>query len=334
MKTTHTTNIQTAADLLHQGEVVAFPTETVYGLGANALSDAAVQKIFTAKGRPADNPLIVHIGSCSLLPQIVADVPPQAQALIDAFWPGPLTIVLPKTDALSNLVTGGLSTVGVRQPAHDTALALLQTANLPIAAPSANLSGRPSPTTAQHVLDDLSGKVAAVLDGAHVAIGLESTVIDCTVTPPVILRPGGITAEQIATIIGNVVVSKSPTNTEDTPKSPGMKYTHYAPQAPMTLVIGDTAFFQSIINRAREQGNRVGILVCEEHRDIYQADEIVTCGSREDSATTANRLYHALRTFDAQAVDIIYAEPYAETGLGTAIMNRLRKACGDRVIEQ
>jgi len=325
-------SIEEAAALLQAEEVVAFPTETVYGLGADATSDAAIAKIFAAKGRPNDNPLIVHIGSIEQLPQVVASVSDEAQQLMDAFWPGPLTIILPKQAGIAESVTAGLPSVGVRIPAHPVALALLQTVDLPIAAPSANVSGRPSPTKAQHVADDLDGKIAGIVDGGATEIGLESTVIDCTTTPPTILRPGGVTQAEIEAVIGAVCMAVSLEQAESTPKSPGMKYTHYAPSAPLFLVKGDRAYFAGVIADAKAEGKRVGILVPEEQAASYAAEVILTCGSKADLPSVSKRLYDALREFDAHDLDVIYAEPFYATDLGEAIANRLQKASGGRVI--
>jgi len=327
-------SIEEAASLLQNKQTVAFPTETVYGLGADATSDEAVSAIFAAKGRPGDNPLIVHIGSVEQLPQVVAEVSDAAKMLIDAFWPGSLTIILPKQANLSDLVTAGLSTVGVRIPSHPVALELLKKVNLPIAAPSANVSGRPSPTTAQHVADDLRGKIAGIVDGGETQIGLESTVIDCTATIPVILRPGGVTKEEIEAVIGKVYVYEAPKTEHRRPRSPGMKYKHYAPAAPMTIVRGDAGFFQQVIDEAQSDGKKVGILVSEENASKFDADVVVTCGTRSDFSSVAKRLYDALREFDQHDIDVIYCESFDDSGLGEAIMNRLLKASSHRVMAQ
>ena len=319
--------------MLQQGEVVAFPTETVYGLGADATSDEAVAKIFAAKGRPGDNPLIVHIGTLEQIHQVVSVMTDRAKRLMEAFWPGALTIILPKQAGISRGVTVGLSTVGVRLPSHPVALALLKAVNLPIAAPSANVSGRPSPTTAAHVADDLKGKIAGIVNGGRTEVGLESTVIDCSVDPPVILRPGGVTKEEIEAVIGPVQVALPAEEADLAPKSPGMKYRHYAPDAPMAIVQGDAAFFQRVIRDAQGEGKKVGILVTEESRELYEADLILTCGTKRDFSTIARNLYDVLREFNQSDVDVIYSESFADRGLGEAIMNRLRKAAGNRLID-
>ena len=333
LTTNHSLTIDEAAKLLRTGEAVAFPTETVYGLGADATSDDAVSKIFAAKGRPGDNPLIVHIGAIEDLQSVAAEVPDVAKKLMDAFWPGALTIVLPKGSSVSDKVTAGLNTVGVRMPSHPVALELLRKTKLPISAPSANISGRPSPTTAQHVIDDLDGKIAGVVDGGSCEIGLESTVIDCSAGTPVILRPGGVTWEQIEAVIGNVNVAESVSD-DESPKSPGMKYKHYAPAAPMFVVRGSHEFFDRVINDARADGKRAGILVTDENRDRYTADVILTCGSGKDASSIARELYDVIRRFDAYDLDVIYCESFGQSGIGAAIMNRLLKASGNRIIEE
>ncbi|MCL2563499.1 MAG: L-threonylcarbamoyladenylate synthase [Oscillospiraceae bacterium] len=325
-------SIEEAAALLRAGAVVAFPTETVYGLGADATSDAAIAQIFASKGRPGDNPLIVHIGDLAWLSSVVSACSDTAQRLMDAFWPGPLTVILPKHENLAERVTAGLSTVGVRMPSHSVALELLRAVELPIAAPSANVSGRPSPTRAVHVADDLDGRIAGIVDGGAAEIGLESTVIDCTVEPPVILRPGAVTRAEIEAVIGPVDVAEVRTDDVAAPKSPGMKYRHYAPKAPMTIVQGSEAFFRQVVAEARCAGKRVGVLVAEEHAHCCDADVVLTCGSGQ--AAVARRLYDVLREFDSADVDVIYSESFSEVGIGEAIMNRLRKASGGRVIAE
>lgn len=328
--------IKEAATLLQQNETVAFPTETVYGLGANALSDEAIKKIFEAKGRPTDNPLIVHIAEESQVEDFVQSIPTTAKQLMEAFWPGPITIILPKKEGtISPLVTAGLSTVAIRMPDHPIALALIKEAGLPIAAPSANRSGKPSPTTAQHVARDLNGKIGGIVDGGSTGVGLESTVIDCTKEFPIILRPGGITKEQIEQVIGPVNISGGKVDKKETPLSPGMKYKHYAPKAPLYLMDGKPEWIQSVINKKREQGLKVGMLASTETFPVYEADLVLDCGSREDLHTVARNLYSMLRKFDEVDLDCILAEVFPESGVGVAIMNRLEKAAGyQRICEK
>ena len=327
-------HIVEASKLLKRNEIVAFPTETVYGLGANALSDDAVNKIFEAKGRPSDNPLIVHIANSEQLNELVEELPFVAHQLVEHFWPGPLTLVLTKkASRLSNKVTPGLKTVALRMPDHPVALALLRASKLPLAAPSANLSGRPSPTTAMHVVADLDGRIAGVINGGATGVGLESTVIDCTANVPVILRPGGVTKEQIEAVVGEVYYDQALNEAGYVPKSPGMKYTHYAPSAPLQIVDGSRHFLQTIITNAQREGKKVGVLTTSENSDFYDADVVAVCGSRKKLATVANQLYKVLRSFDERHVDIIYSESFPSEGVGQAIMNRLLKAAGYVVIK-
>jgi L-threonylcarbamoyladenylate synthase len=323
-----------AAKILQQDEVVAFPTETVYGLGANATSDTAVEKIFKAKGRPSDNPLIVHISNKEQLEGLVEEIPVDASKLIDAYWPGPLTIIFKnKENVFSERVTAGLDTVGIRMPDHPVALSIIEATGLPIAAPSANRSGKPSPTTAQHVIDDLDGRIAGVVDGGETGVGVESTVVDCTGEIPVILRPGGITKEQLEEVVGKVEVDPSLKEGKGAPKSPGMKYTHYAPDAPVYLVDGTKEDVQRLVDEKKKEGLKVGVLTTEEQMDWYQADLILSAGRRDDLKTVAQHLYDTLRAFNRSNVDIIFAEMFPEEGVGLAIMNRLQKAAGYRVIK-
>lgn len=318
-----------AAEKLKQNEVVGLPTETVYGLGGNAESDEAVKKIFAAKGRPGDNPLIIHIATENQLQAFVKEVPENAQKLMDVFWPGPLTLILNKKEGkLSEVATAGLSTVGVRMPDHPVALAVIEASGLPIAAPSANLSGQPSPTTAGHVWHDLNGKIAGIVDGGATGVGLESTVVDCTGEIPVILRPGGITREQLEEVIGEVSTDPALSDPDQAPKSPGMKYRHYAPNAPLYLVAGSVERLQRRVDEKRAAGMRVGVMTTEENRERYQADVILTCGRREQLETVAEGLYDTLRAFNESDVDIIFGEVFPEEGVGVAIMNRLTKASG------
>lgn len=334
------TQIVDAAKLIRTGEVVAFPTETVYGLGADALSNRAVEKIFEAKGRPSDNPLIVHIGSLEQLDQVVSQVSDDAKRLIEAFWPGPLTLILPKQDMVADLVTAGLATVGVRMPDHPVALALIQAAGVPIAAPSANLSGKPSPTVAAHVQGDLEGRIAAIVDGGATGVGVESTVIDMTVQPAMILRPGGITFEQLQAVLGIVEIDPSfLVGAEVSPRSPGMKYTHYAPEGELWLVSGEQAVvrqrMETMLKEARQAGRKTGVLVTAESAaewaDSNCADVVLSCGSMDDLGSVARDLYAVLRQFDSMGVQFIVSPVFPRIGMGLAVMNRLEKAAGGRV---
>ncbi|WP_243291980.1 L-threonylcarbamoyladenylate synthase [Bacillus sp. FJAT-47783] len=326
--------IQEAAQFLKSGEVVAFPTETVYGLGADATSDEAVLKIYEAKGRPSDNPLIVHIADKHQVNDIATSIPEYAYKLMETFWPGPLTFILPKKAGLSTYVTAGLNTVAIRMPSHPVALSLIKASELPIAAPSANLSGKPSPTLAKHVEQDLHGRIAGIVDGGMTGVGVESTVLDCTEKMPVILRPGGISKEEIEEVIGKVEYDKNIVDEAKKPKSPGMKYTHYAPDAPLSIVEGSPQFLQSLIEKYRSQGKKVGVLTTEEHRTSYNADHIIVCGKRSDLSTVAAHLYDALRSFNEQSLDVLLSESFPKVGVGQAIMNRLLKAAGQRVIKE
>lgn len=314
------------AKYIQAGEVVAFPTETVYGLGADATNPDAVAKIFAAKGRPTDNPLIVHVASIEQIERCVTEVSPVAKSLIEAFMPGPLTVVLPSNGKISDLVTAGLDTVGIRIPDHPAAQELISKANLPIAAPSANLSGKPSPTSAIHVFQDLNQKIKAILDGGSTGVGLESTVVDCTGEKPEIIRPGGVTQSEIEEVLGYPIASTRLTNIEEQPKSPGMKYTHYQPDVPLVLIDGDEDFFQAKIDQYRASGQKVGVLASEELASVLSADQIHMCGTIENFATIASQLYQSLRAFKQTEVDIIMAEVFPTAGLGQAIMNRLTKA--------
>ncbi len=325
--------IEQAADLLKKNEVVAFPTETVYGLGGNAKCDRAVERIFAAKGRPSDNPLIIHIAEKSQLEEFVEEIPDKASILMNHFWPGPLTLIFNyKAGSLSGKATAGLQTVAVRMPDHPVAIAIIKKAGLPIAAPSANLSGKPSPTSALHVKEDLEGKIAGIVDGGLTGVGVESTVLDCTSDIPVILRPGGVTKEQLQEVVGEISSDPALTDTREAPKSPGMKYRHYAPDAPLVLVDGEKERIQELIQERKREGQRVGVLTTKENEDYYDADFIFTCGERARLETVAHSIYEALRSFNQYGVDIIYSEVFPNEGVGSAIMNRLLKAAGQRVI--
>ena len=318
-------DLKDAAKTLENGEVVAFPTETVYGLGADARNEKAVAKIFDAKGRPSDNPLIVHVHDKSQIRQFVTDIPAKAELLIDKFMPGPLTVILPANDRIASNVTAGLDTVGIRIPDHPLALKLLERCALPLAAPSANKSGKPSPTTADHVYHDLHGKIAGILDGGATGVGVESTVIDMTRETPVILRPGGVTHEEIEQVIGEVKLSNH-VKSDSTPKAPGMKYNHYEPNAPLYIIEGNQDFFQEQIERQQELGKTVGILASNEWCALLEADKSYACGSDSNLKEIAKHLYYGLRFFDETDVDIIFAQPYSQDGMGQAVMNRLDKA--------
>lgn len=335
------TQIVDAARMLRAGDVVAFPTETVYGLGANALSDEAVEKIFLAKGRPSDNPLIVHIGEKSQLSTVAGAIPEKGEQLMEAFWPGPLTVILPKTEGVAPLVTAGLESIGVRMPDHPIALALIREAGVPIAAPSANRSGRPSPTTAAHVLADMEGRVAGVLDGGATGVGVESTVIDVTVEPPIILRPGGITREQLEAVIGEVDLDPAfQVDAAAAPRAPGMKYTHYAPEGEMWLVEGEREKVREkmadMLHQAKQQGCKTGVLATAETyaywRQHPDADVVLSVGSHADLEGVAQQLYASLRSFDDHQAQFIVGETFSRKGLGMAVMNRLEKAAGGRIL--
>ena len=324
--------LQRAAGLLKEGKIVAFPTETVYGLGADALNPEAVAQIYDIKMRPADNPLIVHVTGMDQLAELVMEIPADALILAGYFWPGPLTIVLPKKELVPDITTAGLSSVAVRVPSHPLALKLIQAAGLPVAAPSANLSGRPSPTTAEHVLEDLAGRIEAVLDGGPSSVGVESTVISLVSKLPALLRPGGVTLEMLENVLGKKILDLSNSGKEirGIPPAPGMKYRHYAPKAPLYLVEGDEAFQRqqlvSLSDGLIMQGRKVGMLICEETKGLFPASVVKVLGSRGEPQVAAERLFSALREMDNLAVDAIVAEGFEEKGMGRAVINRLRKA--------
>lgn len=322
--------ISKASHIIRSGGTVAFPTETVYGLGANALDGEAVAKIFRAKRRPADNPLIVHISSREMLNMVAKDIPEMAFKLMDAFWPGALTIILKRKDGVPDITTGGLDTVAVRMPDHEIALSLIREAGVPIAAPSANISGRPSPTKAEHVIKDMDGRIDAVIAGDECRLGVESTVIDLTVTPPALLRPGGQNIEDIIGVIGKVNVS------EESVKSPGMRYTHYSPGTKLILVEGERKYVLVEINRLiheyREQGLKAGVLVSRESAPDIECDAKYILGSIDDMKEVASRLFSGLRFLDEAGVNVGIVEGvFPEKREGRAIMNRLRKAAGEKI---
>lgn len=330
--------LKEASAVIRSGGLVAFPTETVYGLGGDATNPEASRKIYAAKGRPSDNPLIVHIADFSQLRNIVAEVPQEAEKLAEAFWPGPLTMILRKNDVIPYETTGGLDTVAIRMPSHPVARAFLQDSGCMIAAPSANTSGRPSPTTAQHVWEDLHGKIEILLDGGPVGIGIESTIVDLSEERPMILRPGFITQEMLSAVLGDVGMDPglASENSKQPPKAPGMRYRHYAPKADLTLVEGTMEEVISKINaltrEAQAMGKSVGVLATEENKDRYVADHVIVIGQRQDEAEIARHLFDVLRQFDDLQVDLIYSESFVAAGVGQAIMNRLLKAAGHKRI--
>jgi L-threonylcarbamoyladenylate synthase len=318
-----------AVDLLTRGEVVAFPTETVYGLGAIATSEEAVAKIFEAKGRPQDNPLIVHIGSKEEISAFTHDIPKLAEVCMDMFWPGPLTLILPlKSDTLAKNVTAGLETVGVRMPEHSVALELLKQLKQPVAAPSANKSGKPSPTKAEHVFHDLAGKIPLILDGGTTGIGLESTVIDFVSDTPTILRPGGVTKEMLEKVIGQVSVAKS-TDHEDAPRAPGMKYAHYAPDSPVYLIENSITKVQQAVKKIHSEQKKVAIIASDLFSQI-KGDYFFSLGNENQLGDAGHLLYQALRNCDETDVDIILVPVLSKEGVGMAIMNRLEKAANGK----
>lgn len=322
------TEVKIGVELLKAGEVIAMPTETVYGLAGDATNDVAIRKIFEAKGRPADNPLIVHVASVEQAGHFAQTIPPVAKRLMEAFWPGSLTIILPSNGRASSLVTAGLDSIGLRMPDHDAALDLIRSSGLGLAAPSANRSGRPSPTSAKHVADDLSGRIAGIMDGGPTGIGVESTVIDCTTEPATILRPGGVTKEAIEAVIGPVNLDANLNDETAAPRSPGMKYTHYAPSAPLYLVDGGRDDLVQIVTARKEAGKRVGALVFDE--EPTPADVTLSLGRSMETA--AQRLYEALRKFDETDVEEIYVNRIEPTGVALAVYNRLYKAAGGKVV--
>lgn len=326
--------VKTAADFILQGEVVGMPTETVYGLAANALNGGAVAKIFRAKGRPQDNPLIVHIADFEQIYDLCPAVPPQAKLLAEAFWPGPLTMIVPKGDCIPNEVSCGLKTVGIRLPSHPLARALIRAAGVPLAAPSANTSGRPSTTTAEHVLRDMDGRIAAILDGGPCGVGVESTVVTLALDKPRLLRPGGVTLEQLQTVLGEVEVDRAlyeKIGDDVKVSAPGMKYRHYAPKAPVTVVRGTPQKTAKYI--AEHLSGPTGVLCFDEYEDDFPTCVVECFGSQNDLATQAREVFDRLRAFDDTDVQQIWAQCPSDEGLGLAVANRIKKAAGFHVIE-
>lgn len=330
--------VKKAAEIIKRGGLVAFPTETVYGLGANGLDENAVPKIYEAKGRPSDNPLILHISKLDEIEDIVKEIPKSALILAEEFWPGPLTMVFKKSERIPYRTTGGLESVAIRMPSNKIARELIKAAGVPIAAPSANSSGRPSPTKAAHVIYDLDGKIDMVIDGGEVDIGIESTIVDVTGEVPVILRPGFITEKMLSEAIGRVeideVVKSLNPDKDLKPKAPGMKYRHYAPRGKMTIYKGSHSKVVERINEeiSKLEGKKTGVLATDETKSYYRADIIISLGSREDGESIAHNLFDALRKFDDEDVEFIYSEGFDENKLGFAIMNRLHKSAGYNII--
>ena len=330
--------IQQAAQILKRGGLVGIPTETVYGLGANGLDPAAVARIFEAKGRPQDNPLILHIPDVGWLERYCRDIPASAIALANAFWPGPLTMILPRRENVPDIVTAGLDTVGMRCPSHALCRKIIAAADIPVAAPSGNTSGRPSPTTAKHMLEDMDGKFEAIVDGGPCTVGVESTIIDLTCTPPRLLRPGGITLEQLRSVLGEVEVDPAVTRimgAGEQPKAPGMKYRHYAPKAPVTVVAGDPERSAAYI--AAHAGEEDGIICFDEFMALFTGQSVtrpvMDLGPSGDKEEQARHIFDALRQFDHTDVPAIWAQCPDASGIGLAIANRLNKAAGFHIVE-
>ncbi|MET3618246.1 L-threonylcarbamoyladenylate synthase [Peptoniphilus olsenii] len=320
-----------------QGGLVVFPTETVYGLGGNGLDKEAAKKIYAAKGRPSDNPLILHIAENSQLDNLVEDIPEVAKKCMDKFWPGPLTMIFKRSKLIPDEVTGGLDTVAVREPSHNLANKILKAVNLPIAAPSANISGRPSPTKTEHVIEDLDGRVDIIVDGGKSVVGIESTVLDVTVNPPIILRPGKITLEDLQKIDSDITIDQGTIDAtnKQVPKSPGQKYKHYAPRAEAICFGGGIEKMILEIQKNIDKNNekKVAVLASTETMDKYTgADLVINLGSRDNLEEVASNLFDALRHCDEEGVDMIFAEGFEPMGLGLSIMNRLLKACSGRII--
>ena len=326
--------VRDAAAILRCGGLLGIPTETVYGLGADALNEDAVSRIFLAKGRPQDNPLIIHVPDASWLERYCRDVPPAAYQLAERFWPGPLTMILPRRDIVPLQTTGGLETVGVRCPNHPVTLAIIEAAGVPIAAPSGNTSGRPSPTTAAHMIEDMDGKIDGIVDGGPCTVGVESTIIDLTVTPPRLLRPGGLPLESLRQVLGEVAVDKAVTGllaAGERPRAPGMKYRHYAPHAPVTVVTGEPER-----SARRIQGllsDTAGVICFDEYAPLFPGHIIHKLGPAADKSAQARHVFDALRTFDGTDVTEIFAQCPDDGGLGLAVANRLKKAAGFHLID-
>lgn len=326
--------IEEAAAILRRGGLLGIPTETVYGLGADGLNEDAVRRIFEAKGRPQDNPLILHVPEVSWLERYCTHVPKTAYALAEKFWPGPLTMILPKRDCVPLRTTGGLNTVGVRCPDHEVTRAIIAAAGVPVAAPSGNTSGRPSPTTAVHMLEDMEGKIDGIVDGGACSVGVESTIIDLTVTPPRLLRPGGLPLEALEAVLGEVAVDKAvrqKLSDGEQAKAPGMKYRHYAPKAPVTAVTGTPRRSAAWIRAHITAG--AGVICFDEFAPLFESCIVHRLGSCADKLSQAQHVFDALRTFDDTDVTAIFAQCPDEGGLGLAVSNRLKKAAGFHVVD-
>lgn len=330
--------IREAGEILKSGGLVAFPTETVYGLGGDALKEDAARRIYSAKGRPSDNPLIVHIADIGALDELASEIPECAYKLAEAFWPGPLTMIFKKKDIVPYGTTGGLDTVAIRMPSHPVAHRLIKDSGVYIAAPSANLSGRPSPTRAEHVIEDMDGRIDMIIDGGAIEIGIESTIVDVTCEVPMILRPGYVTADMIKEVLGDVCFDETVlahSMVKGKPKAPGMKYRHYAPKAELTIFEGENEKVVSKINelavKYEYDGLKVGILSSNENEHKYAHGEVVVVGSRENEHEVAAHLFDVLRHFDHIDVDVILSEGFSEDSFGQAVMNRLIKAAGHHI---
>jgi len=325
--------LQEAAAIIRDGGLLGIPTETVYGLGADALNEDACLHIFEAKGRPQDNPLIIHVADAGWLPRYCKDIPDSAYALARHFWPGPLTMILPKNELVPLRTTGGLDTVGVRCPDHPLTLEIIRRAGVPIAAPSGNTSGRPSPTTAQHMVEDMWGKIDGIVDGGPCGVGVESTIIDLTCQPPRLLRPGGLPLEALEAVLGEVAVDKavrSKLAEGERPKAPGMKYRHYAPKAPVTVVTGDPDRSKAYILQHLQP--KSGVICFHEYVSAFSGHVVHDLGHVGDKAEQARHVFDALRTFDNTDVCEIWAQCPDDSGLGLAVGNRLKKAAGFHII--
>ena len=327
-------DIAAAAAILRDGGLLGIPTETVYGLGADGLNPEAVGRIFEAKGRPQDNPLILHVPEASWLERYCRDVPDTAYILAERFWPGPLTLILPRRECVPDAVTCGLDTVGVRCPDHPVTLAIIRAAGVPVAAPSGDLSGRPSPTCAAHMLEDMAGRIDAIVDGGPCGVGVESTIVDLTAPVPRLLRPGGVTLEELEDALGEVAVDRAVTaqlGSGEKPRAPGMKYRHYAPKAPVVVVAGESLRTARYIRR--NLGQRTGVICFDEYAPLFSGCTVEAIGPVSDKARQARRVFEALRAFDSTDVDAIYAQCPGSGGLGFAVANRLKKAAGFQVVD-